>query len=161
MTSSRVKASNDKAAQGQISFIRDGRAPIPEALITSKVMSANKAKNTKPELVFRKALWGEGIKGYRLHWKKVPGSPDIAFPQMKVAIFVNGCFWHRCPNCKLPIPKSNSLFWKEKFIKNIQRDKKKIHLLREAGWKTIVLWECELKSDLYGCIIKVKGILNK
>lgn len=161
MTSSKIKAINDKVTMAQKSFIRDGRAPIPKALITSKIMSANKSKNTKPELIFRKALWANGIKGYRLHWKKAPGSPDIAFPQTKFAIFVNGCFWHRCPKCKLPMPKSNSLFWKEKFKKNINRDKQKIHLLKEAGWISLVLWECELKSDLPGCITKVKGMTNK
>jgi len=161
MTPLSNKASNNNVVIGQKSFIRDGRAPIPKELITSKIMSANKSRNTKPELVLRKALWANGIKGYRLHWKKAPGSPDIVFPHMKLAIFVNGCFWHRCPNCKLPIPKSNSLFWKEKFKKNIHRDKQKICLLNEAGWICLVFWECELKRDLLGCVTKVKVLSNK
>lgn len=75
-------------------YIRDGRAPIPEKELTSRIMSAIKAKNTKPEIMLRKALWFEGYSGYRLHWKKVAGRPDICYPRKKVAIFVNGCFWH-------------------------------------------------------------------
>ena len=83
-------------------YIRDKRSPKPLSESTSKVMSANKAKNTKPEIALRKALWSEGYKGYRLNWKNVPGRPDIAYPGKKIAIFVNGCYWHRCPKCDLP-----------------------------------------------------------
>jgi len=101
-------------------YIRDGRAPLPQNEITSRIMSSIKDKNTKPELIIRKALWEKGIRGYRLHWKKAPGKPDIAFPSKKVAIFVNGCYWHRCPHCKLSLPKTNSEFWKNKFQKNIE-----------------------------------------
>jgi DNA mismatch endonuclease, patch repair protein len=137
-------------------YIRDGRAPVPKKKSTSSVMSANKAKNTKPELWLRKALWKEGIRGYRLHWKKVPGSPDIAFPNRKLAIFVNGCYWHRCPHCKLSLPKSNSAFWKEKFDKNIERDKRKIELLKKSGWNVIVIWECMIKKDILGCVNIIK-----
>ena len=70
-------------------YSRDKRSPKPLNESTSKVMSANKAKNTKPELLLRKALWKKGHKGYRLNWKKVPGRPDIAFPGKKLAIFVD------------------------------------------------------------------------
>ena len=100
-------------------YLRDGRAPIPVDEKTSKVMRANKGKNTKPELYLRKALWHHGVKGYRLHWKKVPGRPDLAFPGKKIAIFINGCFWHRCPTCNPSTPKSNTKFWTEKFKKNV------------------------------------------
>jgi len=88
-------------------------------------MKGNKAKNTKPELLLRKALCSTGIRGYSLNWKKVPGKPDIAFPGKKIAIFVNGCFWHRCPICDLPLPKTNIEFWKNKFIRNVERDRLK------------------------------------
>ena len=129
-------------------YIRDKRSPRPLKESTSKVMSANKAKNTKPELLLSKALWKGGYKGYRLNWKKVPGRPDIAFPGKKLAIFVNGCYWHRCPKCDLPLPKTNTRFWKEKFDKNVKRDKKKNDELLSLGWKVIVIWECEIHSDL-------------
>lgn len=141
-------------------YIRDGRGPIPEKESTSKVMRANKAQNTKPEIILRKALWKGGIKGYRLHWEKAPGKPDISFPGKKIAIFVNGCFWHRCPYCQLPLPKSHSTFWKEKFIKNRIRDEKKINDLHENGWTTIVIWECQLRTDLLLCITKIKELLS-
>jgi DNA mismatch endonuclease (patch repair protein) len=128
-------------------FQRDGRAPIPEKEVTSKVMSSNKAKDTKPELLLRKALRANGYVGYRLHYKKVPGRPDIAFVGKKLAIFVNGCFWHRCPHCDLPLPKSNTEWWKNKFDANIARDKKKVEQLEELGWRVLVVWECEVEKD--------------
>lgn len=143
-----------------LKFLRDGRAPYPETEVTSKIMSANKAKNTRPEIAFRKVLWENGIRGYRLHFKKVPGSPDIAFPRKKIAIFINGCFWHRCPYCSPRIPKSHSTFWIEKFERNVARDKHTIQLLQRSNWKTIILWECQIKHDIDKCIKNVKTILN-
>lgn len=121
-------------------------------------MSAIKGKDTKPELILRKALWKEGIKGYRLHWKKVPGKPDIAFPGKKVAIFVHGCYWHRCPHCSLPLPKSNTSFWQEKFARNVARDKKKTKLLEENGWSVLVFWECRILSNLDEILLSVKKL---
>ncbi|MCB0553016.1 MAG: very short patch repair endonuclease [Phaeodactylibacter sp.] len=140
-------------------YIRDGRAPIPKSEKTSKVMSANKDRNTKPELLLRKALWSGGIKGYRLHWKKAPGRPDIAFPGKKVAIFVNGCFWHRCPHCDPHMPRSNTAFWEEKFKKNVSRDKKKAKLLEDEGWEVLTVWECQIKGNVEECVNQVKKIL--
>ncbi len=122
----------------------------------SRVMSSNKAKNTKPELRLRKALYADGVRGYRLNWKKVPGKPDIAFPGRKISIFINGCYWHRCPHCELPLPKTNTEFWKEKFDKNIKRDKKKEKELLDLGWTVLVFWECKIKTNIKDCINKIK-----
>ena len=119
-------------------------------------MSSNKAKNTKPELKLRKALYADGIRGYRLNWKKVPGRPDIAFPGRKISIFINGCYWHRCPYCELSLPKTNTEFWKEKFKKNIKRDKKKKKELLDHGWIVLVFWECKIKTNIKDCINKIK-----
>ena len=119
-------------------------------------MSSNKAKNTKPELRLRKALYADGVRGYRLNWKKVPGKPDIAFPGRKISIFINGCYWHRCPHCELPLPKTNTEFWKEKFEKNIKRDKKKEKELLDLGWTVLVFWECKIKTNIKDCINKIK-----
>ena len=119
-------------------------------------MSSNKAKNTKPELKLRKALYAEGIRGYRLNWKKVPGKPDIAFPGRKLGIFINGCYWHRCPYCELSLPKTNTDFWKKKFEKNIKRDKKKETELLDLGWTVLVFWECKIKTNIKDCINKIK-----
>lgn len=139
-------------------FLRDGRAPIPKDETTSRIMSSIHAKNTKPEILLRKALWKNRLLGYRLHWKKVPGKPDIAYPKKKIAIFVNGCFWHRCPFCKPSFPKTNVKFWKEKFKKNTERDKRKNQELESLGWRVITLWECQINSDLQDCITKIKLI---
>jgi len=142
-------------------YIRDGRAPIPVKESTSRIMSSIKDRDTKPELILRKALWHNGIKGYRIHWKKVPGRPDIAFPGKKLAVFVNGCFWHRCPFCKPPMPKSHSDFWTNKFNKNIKRDQGKIDQLKKIGWETMIIWECQLKNNDIAHVDKIKAILNE
>ena len=144
-----------------MNYIRDGRAPIPTSETTSRVMSANLGKNTKPELALRKALRTIGISGYRLHWKKATGRPDIAYPGRKIAIFVNGCYWHRCPYCDLPLPKSNTDFWANKFERNKKRDSEKILKLKEDGWKILVFWECEIKKDVYTCAKKVKKEISR
>lgn len=138
-------------------YLRDGRAPIPISPITSKVMSSNKGKGTEPELLMRRALFAVGVKGYRLNWKKVPGRPDIAFPGKKKAIFINGCFWHRCTKCAPNFPKTNIEFWTTKFDRNRSRDQKKIEELQQLGWEVLVIWECEIKDDLDGLVENVKN----
>jgi DNA mismatch endonuclease (patch repair protein) len=109
-------------------------------------MQANRAKDTTPERILRKRLWDCGFRGYRLHSRDVPGRPDIAFRRQKVAIFVHGCFWHRCPHCKLPLPKSNRGFWAKKFRRNRARDSRKARQLKTSGWKVIEVWECQIAS---------------
>jgi|SRR3972149_1237664 len=135
-------------SMSETQYLRDHRSPIPKNEAVSRVMSANKEKDTAPELTLRKALWAMGIRGYRKNWKFVPGRPDMAFPSKKLAVFVHGCYWHRCPACKLPIPKNNSDFWRVKFRANKLRDKRKIKELQKIGWRTMVIWECEIKRDL-------------
>lgn len=110
-------------------------------------MQGNKRQNTKPEMLVRQRLREAGLTGYRLQWKKAPGRPDIAFPGRKIAIFVNGCFWHRCPHCSPSVPKRNTEFWEAKFRRNVERDRRAIAELEEMGWTAITIWECELKRD--------------
>ena len=141
-------------------YTRNGRAPIPESEVTSRVMSANRPKDTKPELLMRWALRHVGIPGYRMHWKKAPGRPDIAYPGRKIAVFVNGCYWHRCPKCDLPLPKSNTEYWKKKFEKNVERDARKKQSLEETGWKVFIFWECDIKKDPVECALEVKSFIN-
>ncbi len=112
-----------------------------------KSMQGNKRADTKPELIVRQRLRAAGLTGYRLQWKKAPGRPDIAFPGRKVAIFVNGCFWHRCPHCRPSTPKRNTEFWEAKFRRNVERDARALAELAEQGWTAITIWECELKRD--------------
>jgi DNA mismatch endonuclease Vsr len=110
-------------------------------------MRANRAKGTSPELLLRRLLRAASHPGYRLHWKKAPGRPDIAYPGRKVAIFVNGCYWHRCPRCHPPMPKAHADFWEAKFIANEARDARQVDELRAAGWDVVTVWECELKRE--------------
>ena len=119
------------------------------SIATRHVMQANKSKDTGPELRVRAALRKRGLTGYRLHWKKAPGRPDICFPGRKTAIFVNGCYWHRCPHCGLPTPKSNVEFWEEKFARNRARDERNCEELLDQGWKVLVVWECRITRDRF------------
>ena len=110
-----------------------------------KSMRGNKRADTRPELVVRARLRAAGLSGYRLQWK-VPGHPDVAWPGKKVALFVNGCFWHRCPHCNLSLPKSNVEYWVVKFARNVERDEQSRAALEALGWKVHVVWECQLKK---------------
>jgi DNA mismatch endonuclease, patch repair protein len=114
----------------------------------SELMRGIRRQNTSPELVVRKLCRELGFSGYRLHQKSLPGCPDIAWGRKKVAIFVNGCFWHghRCRKNRA-VPESNSQFWASKFKRNRLRDAKSIKSLRAMGWNVCIIWECEL-SDL-------------
>lgn len=109
-------------------------------------MQGNRSKNTKPELLVRARLRAAGLTGYRLQWKREFGRPDVAFPGRRVAIFVHGCFWHRCPYCHPSRPRSNVDFWEAKFARNRERDERHTAELLERGWTVIVVWECRLKK---------------
>jgi DNA mismatch endonuclease, patch repair protein len=132
-----------------ITYIRDGRAPLPLRESTSRVMRANKSKNTKPEIRFRKLLYTMGGRGYRIHKKGILGKPDIVFTKKRIAIFINGCFWHRCPYCNPSIPKSHFDFWQEKFTKNVNRDKIIEEELIAQGWKVYIIWECQINNESF------------
>ncbi|OUO86757.1 very short patch repair endonuclease [Gordonibacter sp. An230] len=110
-----------------------------------KSMKGNKRANTKPELLVRARLRAAGLGGYRLQWK-VPGHPDVAWPGKKTALFINGCFWHRCPRCKPRMPKSNVEYWVVKFQRNVERDERSVAALEAMGWKVHIIWECQLKK---------------
>ena len=110
-------------------------------------MSRIQSKNTKPELIVRSILHRMGYR-FRLHRRDLPGSPDIVLPRYRTVIFVHGCFWHRHKGCKFAyIPKSRIDFWLKKFAENVARDKNHRRQLRQLGWKVIVLWECQIKSE--------------
>lgn len=140
-------------------FLRDGRAPQPKSMTTSIVMSANRGKNTRPEIELRRTLWHQGLRGYRLHERGLPGTPDIVYGRYRLAIFVHGCFWHRCPRCKLPLPKSHTAFWKEKFRMNKIRDRRNQRALVDAGWNSLEVWECEIRTDLSKVISRIQCLL--
>ena len=112
----------------------------------SRNMSAIKSKNTKPEIAVRKLLHSMGFR-FRLHRKDLPGSPDIVLPKYKTVIFVHGCFWHRHENCKYASnPKTRKEFWESKFKANVKRDKEIQEKIKNIGWQSVVIWECETKN---------------
>jgi len=112
----------------------------------STQMRLIRSKDTKPELVIRKALYSLGYR-YRLHAKNLPGHPDLAFPGRKKVIYVHGCFWHRHAGCKKNrTPKSKLDYWEPKFAANVERDLRNQQELQEMGWEFLVVWECELKN---------------
>lgn len=107
-------------------------------------MSQIRSRNTKPELRLRKILYASGIKGYRISYD-LPGKPDIVFPGKKVAVFVDGCQWHKCPR-HFVRPKSNVVFWDKKLSGNVARDTRINKELRTKGWRILRVWEHELKN---------------
>lgn len=123
-------------------------------------MKGNRGRDTKPELKVRRALFDAGIRGYRVDWKVGRGRLDIAFVGRRIAIFVQGCFWHSCPHCQISRPKTNSDYWERKFIRNKERDERKIRELEAAGWKVLELWECQIKADVESCVAKIQEALQ-
>jgi DNA mismatch endonuclease (patch repair protein) len=123
----------------------------------SRIMSKIRAKDTKAELTFRKALWREGLRGYRLH-ASLPGKPDIVFRRARLVIFIDGDFWHGYLWKELGrVPPKG--YWQEKIQKNIDRDKRLDKELRQAGWRVLRFWEHEVENDLDSCINIVKEAL--
>ena len=108
-------------------------------------MRANRRVSQR-ELAFRSAIWREGLRGYRVG-PNLPGRPDMAFTRRRIAIFINGCFWHRCPTCRPPEPKANREFWQAKLDRNVFRDRRDQRALRERGWAVVVVWEHEIRPD--------------
>lgn len=122
-------------------------------------MSMIKAKDTTPEIALRKLLYAHGVRGYRTHYN-LPGKPDIVFPKKKVAVFVDGCFWHKCPRCFIK-PKTNISFWTDKIASNIRRDTIVNTELGQKGWKVVRIWEHEVRRDLNRCYLKIYKELTK
>lgn len=110
-------------------------------------MSRIRSKDTKPEILVRKYLFKNGLR-YRKNVANLPGKPDIVLPKYRTVIFVNGCFWHRHLECKYFVwPKTNKEFWIKKLNANCERDKINYSLLRDKGWRVIIVWECELRKE--------------
>ena len=142
-------------------YIRDKRSPVPKNSTVSKVMSSIKGKNTKPELLFRKLLYQSGLRGYRINYAKLPGKPDIVFTKKKIAIFINGCYWHGCNICGWKTPKHNPDYWINKIEKNRSRDAVKKKLLEDFGFEVIVVWEHDFKEHLGWIISKIIRLVSE
>jgi DNA mismatch endonuclease (patch repair protein) len=125
----------------------------------SKIMAAVRSRgNTTTELPLGKLLWAKGLRGYRKHWK-VPGKPDFAWPGRKIAVFVDGCFWHGCANCKY-LPRTNVAFWRSKIEANRARDKRVRRSLRKGGWTVLSFWEHQVKRTPEAVMLKIATALR-
>lgn len=108
-------------------------------------MSHIRSKDTKPEEIVRKYLFARGFR-YRKNDTRYPGKPDLVLPKYHTVIFINGCFWHQHGCSRSTLPKTNQDYWIPKIQRNVERDRQNIKALEDAGWKVIVIWECELKK---------------
>lgn len=127
-----------------------------------KCMSHIRAVNTKPEMIVRRYLFSRGFR-YRIHCKRLPGTPDIVLRKYRTVIFVNGCFWHGHEGCRyFVLPKSNTEFWQKKIRRNRERDLRDRVRLRQMGWHIIQIWECQLKPKEKDMTLKsIERTLNK
>lgn len=135
---------------GQTSRVVDHLSPAGR----SRNMAAIRGKDTKPELTLRHALRRAGATGYRLHRRDIPGRPDVAFIRWKVAVFVDGVFWHGHPDHWNPA-NASSEYWRSKIARNIERDRAADIALSELGWAVVRLWDLDIQTNLTGCIRRV------
>jgi DNA mismatch endonuclease (patch repair protein) len=109
-----------------------------------RIMSANRAKNTQPEIEVRRALFKQGFR-FRIHDLKLPGRPDIVLTKYRTVIFVHGCFWHGHKCSRRPSSKSNTDFWSDKIQRNRNRDLAVRSELLQSGWRILIVWECAIR----------------
>jgi DNA mismatch endonuclease, patch repair protein len=110
-------------------------------------MRAVRSRNTRPEMRVRQIAHRLGYR-FRVHRRDLPGKPDIAFPGRRKAVFVHGCFWHQHGGCRrASIPQSNRRFWRTKLARNAARDSEQLAAIKKRGWRTLVVWECEIKDE--------------
>ncbi|WP_303839312.1 very short patch repair endonuclease [Selenomonas ruminantium] len=123
-------------------------------------MSHIRSADTKPEVMLRKALWKRGWR-YRKNYAALPGKPDIVLTRQKIAVFVDGDFWHAHGHQDNPGEQvaSNQVYWQKKLARNVERDREVNDELTEAGWLVLRFWESEIKKDLQACITKLEEYL--
>lgn len=124
------------------------KAPTASDACTALRMRANVSRDTGPEVALRRQLWAIGARGYRVHRGDLPGNPDIVFGKAKVAVFIHGCFWHRCLRCNKSLPKRNKEYWEAKFRRNVLRDQHNSEALTLMGWQVVTSWECGIRADV-------------
>ena len=114
--------------------------------VRSATMARIRGRDTKPELILRRALWADGYR-YRVNYRTPAGRPDIVFPGRYLAVFVDGCFWHGCPDHYVR-PRSRTGFWDRKLQSNVGRDRRQTLQLEESGWRVLRFWEHDVHMDL-------------
>lgn len=128
-------------------------------LSKSEAMARFKGRDTRPEMLLRRALWHRGLR-YRLHRRVADTRPDLVFVSAKLAIFVDGCFWHACP-LHGSQPATNVDFWRTKLLRNVQRDAENTRTLMAAGWRVLRLWEHEIVEDAEAAADRVAESLGQ
>jgi len=123
----------------------------------SRVMARIRSRDTKPELRLRRTLWREGFRGWRCHAKGIPGKPDLAFTRWKVAVFVDGCFWHGHPD--FFTPGKSGEYWDQKIARTRERDQEANTALASLGWRVLRFWDFEIELELDYCIDRVRDAL--
>jgi DNA mismatch endonuclease (patch repair protein) len=119
---------------------------IVDKATRSRMMAGMRSRHTKPEMTLRRGLHRAGYR-YRLHARDLPGRPDLVLPRFRAVILVHGCFWHRHDGCRFSTdPATNADFWREKFARNVERDRQNREQLRSAGWRVGIVWECALRA---------------
>ena len=111
-----------------------------------KTMRAVKGKGTSLERRLFAMLAGMGLSGWKKNVSDITGKPDVVFPQERVLIFVDGCFWHGCPHCNRKLPVTNREYWERKVKRNVERDKRNTQALVDSGWRVIRIWEHEMQD---------------
>ena len=122
-------------------------ADIVDPATRSRMMAGIRGKNTQPELLLRRAVHARGLR-YRLHDRRLPGTPDLVFRRFGAVCFVHGCFWHRHAGCPYTTtPTTREGFWQAKFGENTERDRRNLRDLLHAGWRVAIIWECALRKQ--------------
>lgn len=124
----------------------------------SENMRAIKSRDTSCELLLRRRLYREGLVGYRVNYKLLPGKPDIVFTKYKIAVFVDGCFWHGCTKC-CRIPKTRPDYWENKIANNQRRSKEVSELLKQQGWHVLRFWEHDIYENLDLCVESIRRLI--
>lgn len=134
---------------------------VVDASTRSRMMAGIRGKDTRPELLLRRALHGRGLR-YRLHGSKLPGRPDLVFPRFRAALFVHGCFWHRHEGCRYATtPATRPDFWQAKFDANVARDIRNQRQLEATEWRVGIVWECTIrKREIDATASNVEAWLN-
>ncbi len=123
-------------------------------------MAAVKGRgNASTELAFLKALRRKRVSGWRRHASALPGRPDFAFRRQRLAVFLDGCFWHGCPRCYRR-PASHRAYWDQKLRRNMRRDRLRLAALRRLGWRIMRLWEHQIRSNPDRCVTLIQKRLK-
>lgn len=132
---------------------------IVDPATRSRMMSRIRGKDTGPELLVRSFLHKAGLR-FRVNVRQLPGRPDLTLPRWNIALFIDGCFWHRHPSCPYAYaPRTRKAFWVKKFEMNVQRDQRNAQDLKRLGWRVIRIWECKIDENRLNRLVRtIRGM---